>query len=79
MSQSLSPGALACLLLTRSNVLCKQVRARSEDDADDELLCCCVAKSGTKVVTGSLTGVLALYSWGFWNDCSDRFPGRFLC
>ncbi len=56
-----------------------QARARSEDDADDELLCCAVAKSGAKVVTGSQSGVLSLYSWGFWNDCSDRFPGVFCC
>ena len=27
------------------------------------------------MVTGSQSGVLSLYSWGFWNDCSDRFPG----
>ena len=55
-----------------------QLRARSEDDADDELLSVAVAKSGTKVVTGSQMGVLSLYSWGFFNDCSDRFPGAHL-
>lgn len=52
-----------------------QVRARSEDDADDELLAVTVVKSGSKVVTGSQMGVLNLYSWGYFNDCSDRFPG----
>ena len=51
------------------------MRARSEDDADDELLSVAVAKSGAKVVAGSQMGVLSLYSWGFFNDCSDRFPG----
>lgn len=25
---------------------------------------------------GSQSGVLALWSWGYWNDCSDRFPGH---
>lgn len=55
-----------------------QLRARSEDDADDELLCVAVAKSGAKVVAGSQMGVLSLYSWGFFNDCSDRFPGAHL-
>ena len=52
-----------------------QLRARSEDDADDELLSVAVVKSGNKVVTGSQMGVLNLYSWGYFNDCSDRFPG----
>lgn len=47
------------------------------------LLSCCVlrcavavCKHGKKVVCGSQSGVLALWSWGYWNDCSDRFPGH---
>ena len=52
-----------------------QLRARSEDDADDELLSVAVVKNGNKAVTGSQTGVLSLYSWGYFSDCSDRFPG----
>lgn len=52
-----------------------QLRARSEDDADDELLSVAVVKNGNKAVTGSQTGVLSLYSWGYFKDCSDRFPG----
>jgi ATP-dependent RNA helicase DOB1 len=35
-----------------------------------------VVKHGKKVVCGSQSGVLALWSWGYWNDCSDRFPGH---
>lgn len=35
-----------------------------------------VCKSGKKIVCGSQSGVLALWSWGYWNDCSDRFPGH---
>ncbi|BDA50374.1 WD repeat-containing protein JIP5 [Coccomyxa sp. Obi] len=54
----------------------RKLRARSEDDADDELLSAAVVKSGNKVVTGSQMGVLNLYSWGYFNDCSDRFPGH---
>ncbi|GLC46097.1 hypothetical protein PLESTB_001033100 [Pleodorina starrii] len=50
--------------------------ARSEDDNDDELLSCAVLKGGRKVVTGTQSGVLHLYSWGYFNDCSDRFPGH---
>lgn len=49
-----------------------KVLARSEDDADDELLSCAVVKGGKKVVCGTQSGVMALYSWGYFNDCSDR-------
>lgn len=35
-----------------------------------------VVKGGKKVVVGSQSGVLALWSWGYWADCSDRFPGH---
>jgi ATP-dependent RNA helicase DOB1 len=35
-----------------------------------------VCKRGKKIVCGSQSGVLALWSWGYWNDCSDRFPGH---
>ena len=35
-----------------------------------------VVKHGAKVVAGSQAGVLNLYSWGFWADCSDRYPGH---
>jgi hypothetical protein len=52
-----------------------QILAQSEGDADDELLSVAVVKGGKKVVCGSTSGVLAVWSWGYWNDCSDRFPG----
>ncbi|MCI00784.1 WD repeat-containing protein 55, partial [Trifolium medium] len=29
--------------------------------------------NGRKVVCGSQTGILLLYSWGCFKDCSDRF------
>lgn len=51
----------------------RKMRARSEEDADDELLSVVVAKGGKKVVVGSQSGVLNLYSWGYWKDCSDRW------
>ena len=53
-----------------------QLRTRSEEDADDELLSVAVVKDGNKAVVGAGTGVLSLYSWGYFNDCSDRFPGE---
>ena len=48
---------------------------RSEEDADDELLSVAVLKGGSKVVVGTGNGTLAIFSWGHWEDCSDRFPG----
>ena len=53
-----------------------KVIARSEDDADDEMLSVRVVKGGKKVVCGHQSGTLGIYSWGYWNDCSDRFPGH---
>ncbi len=47
-------------------------RLRTEDDADDELLSVAVVKGGKKVVVGTQSGVLNLYSWGAMRDCSDR-------
>ena len=52
-----------------------QVRGQSENDADDELLSVAVMKGDMKVVAGTQSGVVNLYSWGHLDDCSDRFPG----
>lgn len=52
-----------------------QLEARSEN-AEDELLSVVTTKQGRKIVCGSQSGILSLYSWGAWNDCSDRFPGH---
>ena len=32
-------------------------------------------KGNKKVVAGTQSGVVNLYSWGHLDDCSDRFPG----
>ncbi len=53
-----------------------QIRAQSENDADDELLSVVLLKGDKKVVTGTQSGVINLYSWGHMDDCSDRFPGK---
>ena len=52
-----------------------QVRGQSEDDADDELLSVAVMKGDKKLLAGTQSGVINLYSWGHIDDCSDRFPG----
>jgi hypothetical protein len=54
----------------------RKLKNRSETDADDELLSVTVIKSGRKIVCGTTSGVLNVWSWGYWNDCSDRFPGH---
>ena len=56
-------------------ICCVQLRARSEDDADDELEAVVVLKHGKKVVCGTQSGVLNIFSWGQFADCSDRCPG----
>jgi len=53
-----------------------KLKAQSEDDADDEMLSVTIMQDGKKVVIGTQSGVLSIFSWGYWNDCSDRFPGH---
>jgi WD40 repeat protein len=49
---------------------------RLSDPQDDELLSLKIMKNGRKVVCGTQEGVLSVFSWGTWGDCSDRFPGH---
>jgi hypothetical protein len=51
-------------------------RFRTEEDADDEVLTLAVMKNGKKVVAGTQSGVLNIYSWGAMKDCSDRYDGK---
>lgn len=53
-----------------------KMKETSEGDADDELLSVVVIKGGKKILCGTTSGVLDIWSWGYWNDCSDRFPGH---
>jgi WD40 repeat protein len=53
-----------------------QTSFRLSDDQGDELLSLKIMKNGRKVVCGSQEGVLSIFSWGTWGDCSDRFPGH---
>lgn len=43
---------------------------------EDEQLSIAIMKGGKKVVTGTQTGVLNIWTWGQWSDISDRFPGH---
>uniref|UniRef100_A0A0C9RQ87 WD repeat-containing protein 55 n=1 Tax=Wollemia nobilis TaxID=56998 RepID=A0A0C9RQ87_9CONI len=61
--------------LSVCNLRKKKVHACS-DFSEDELLSVVLMKHGKKVVCGSQEGVLLLYSWGYFNDCSDRFVGH---
>ncbi|CAK8530429.1 unnamed protein product [Lathyrus sativus] len=60
-------GTLSVCSLRRN-----KVQAQSEF-SEDELLSVVLMKNGRKVVCGSQTGILLLYSWGCFKDCSDRF------
>ncbi|KAF3341610.1 WD repeat-containing protein 55 isoform X1 [Carex littledalei] len=53
----------------------KKVKSQSEF-SEDELLSVVVMKNGKKVICGTQTGALLLYSWGYFKDCSDRFVGH---
>lgn len=46
------------------------------DDQEAELHCVEVIKGGRKVICGTQDGVILLFSWGKWGDCSDRYPGH---
>ena len=52
-----------------------QLRGKSEPD-EDEMGSVALMRHGAKVVAGSQDGVLSIFSWGYFNDCSDRFPGE---
>ncbi|KAG0503486.1 hypothetical protein HPP92_003558 [Vanilla planifolia] len=52
-----------------------KVQARSEF-SEDELLSLLIMKDGKKVVCGTQNGPLLLYSWGHFDDCSDRLLGH---
>ena len=49
---------------------------QSDTDADDELLSLAVVKGGAKIVAGTQSGMLDIWSWGHWAGFSDRFPGE---
>ncbi|XVF61005.1 hypothetical protein PTKIN_Ptkin08bG0093400 [Pterospermum kingtungense] len=58
--------------LSICNLRTNKVQTRSEF-SEDELTSVLVMKNGRKVICGSQSGTLLLYSWGFFKDCSDRF------
>ncbi|KAK4268588.1 hypothetical protein QN277_025218 [Acacia crassicarpa] len=58
--------------LSVCNLRRNKVQARSEF-SEDELLSVVIMKNGRKIVCGSQAGILLLYSWGHFQDCSDRF------
>ena len=55
-----------------------QVRGVSSGDPDDELMSVVAIKGGKKVICGSQTGILNIFSWGKFEEYSDRFPGMIL-
>ncbi|KAK7393264.1 hypothetical protein VNO78_21814 [Psophocarpus tetragonolobus] len=58
--------------LSVCNLRRNKVQAQSEF-SEDELLSVVLMKNGRKVICGSQTGIILLYSWGCFKDCSDRF------
>lgn len=58
------------------DVVAGKVAHRSDTDADDELLSGAVVRNESKVLVGTQSGVMNIFSWGFFSDCSARFPGH---
>ncbi|KAJ3305207.1 WD domain repeat-containing protein 55 [Blyttiomyces sp. JEL0837] len=54
----------------------KKKPIKISDNQEDELLCVTFIKNYKKAVVGSQDGVLSLFSYGNWGDCTDRFPGH---
>jgi WD40 repeat protein len=54
----------------------KHSNAERSDDQEAELHCVDIIKHGKKVVAGTQDGVILVFSWGRWGDCSDRYPGH---
>lgn len=52
-----------------------QILGQSENQ-EDELLSVVLMKGESKVVCGSQGGILNIFSYGTWDDISDRFPGH---
>mmetsp|Transcript_20854 Transcript_20854/g.42309 ORF Transcript_20854/g.42309 Transcript_20854/m.42309 type:complete len:215 (-) Transcript_20854:47-691(-) len=46
------------------------------DQMEDEFLSVAIIKGGKKVVCGTQSGNLSIFSWGQWGDMSDRFVGH---
>ncbi|XP_051208898.1 WD repeat-containing protein 55 [Lolium perenne] len=61
--------------LSVNNLRGGRVKAQSEF-SEDELLSLVIMKNGQKVVCGTPSGAILLYSWGHFKDCSDRFLGH---
>ncbi|KAH9729266.1 WD repeat-containing protein 55 [Citrus sinensis] len=60
--------------LSVCNLRKNTVQTRSEF-SEEELTSVVLMKNGRKVVCGSQSGTVLLYSWGYFKDCSDRFVG----
>lgn len=46
------------------------------ENQHDELLSVVVVKEGKKAIVGTQDGILEIFSWGNWGDCTDRIPGH---
>ncbi|KAI8804662.1 WD40-repeat-containing domain protein [Cladochytrium replicatum] len=54
----------------------KQKPVKVSENQDEGLLSVAVVRNFKKAVVGTEEGVLEIFSWGDWGDCTDRFPGH---
>jgi len=60
----------------RSSKSWKTAGYTQSDNQDDEILSLSLVKKSQKLLCGTQTGTLLLFSYNFWGDTSDRFPGH---
>eukprot|EP01038_Epipyxis_sp_PR26KG_P007724 gene7724-10497_t len=46
------------------------------DEQESEIHCVTIIKDGKKILCGTQDGVVLVFTWDRWGDCSDRFPGH---
>lgn len=76
-----TPHNMTLLSVGGDSTLCvydlrKQSNTSRSDDQEAELHCVDIIKGGSKVVCGTQDGVILIFSWDKWGDCSDRYPGH---
>ena len=68
---SISGDSSLCAYDIRS----ENVYLQSEQQ-ESELSCVQIVRGGAQILCGTQDGVMLLFSWDDWGDCSDRFPGH---
>eukprot|EP00438_Fugacium_kawagutii_P001994 Skav203958 [mRNA] locus=scaffold1035:123924:137222:+ [translate_table: standard] len=69
-------GTLAVYDIRKSGEKAPRGLIAMSDFQDDELLSIVVLRRGTKVICGTQSGILPIFSWGDFGDQKDRIKGH---